>query len=138
VTTQTLTLIDDGAPREIAATLTESAARVAAGELERALGWQLKPEGLCRDAICIPVRDRAGLENHEGVDLSRFAEAVGRPLALDLEERAAALGASREERAGLLEDLVAPDFRLPDLQGRRHSLSAHRGKKVLLVAYASW
>ena len=32
----------------------------------------------------------------------------------------------------------APDFSLPDLSGRRHSLSGQRGKKALLIAYASW
>ncbi|MCH7868912.1 MAG: redoxin domain-containing protein [Myxococcales bacterium] len=39
-----------------------------------------------------------------------------------------------EELAGL----AAPDFSLPDLEGTLHSLSDHRGKKVLLIAYASW
>jgi peroxiredoxin len=34
--------------------------------------------------------------------------------------------------------LEAPDFTLPDLAGRMHTLSDHRGKKVLLIAYASW
>src|SRR5439155_1238873 len=29
-------------------------------------------------------------------------------------------------------------FTLADLDGRLHTLSNHRGKKVLLVAYASW
>ena len=33
---------------------------------------------------------------------------------------------------------TAPDFTLPDLEGRLHSLSEHRGKKVLLVTWASW
>ena len=32
----------------------------------------------------------------------------------------------------------APDFSLPDLAGRLHTLSDYRGKKVLLIAYASW
>ena len=32
----------------------------------------------------------------------------------------------------------APDFTLPDLAGQIHTLSDYRGKKVLLVAYASW
>ena len=32
----------------------------------------------------------------------------------------------------------APAFTLPDLDGKPHSLSDYRGKKVLLVAYASW
>ena len=33
---------------------------------------------------------------------------------------------------------ISVDFTLPDLAGRPHRLSDHRGKKVLLVAYASW
>jgi len=41
-------------------------------------------------------------------------------------------------RARALASLEAPDFTLPDLDGRLHTLSNHRGKKVLLVAYASW
>jgi len=32
----------------------------------------------------------------------------------------------------------APDFALPDPSGRVHRLSDHRGKKVLLVTWASW
>ncbi len=31
-----------------------------------------------------------------------------------------------------------PDFELPDLAGRMHTLVEHRGKKVLFIAYASW
>lgn len=61
-----------------------------------------------------------------------------RPLAVDRDEAVAYLGASAAVRAAQLASLRAPDFSLPDLEGRRHSLSEHRGKKVLLVAYASW
>jgi hypothetical protein len=74
----------------------------------------------------------------EGVELAKRAEASGRPVALDLDERAAYLGVSAAERVKQLSSLEAPDFTLPDLDGRMHSLSQHRGKKVLLVAYASW
>ena len=48
------------------------------------------------------------------------------------------LGASSAERCGRLASLEAPDFELPDLAGRLHRLSDQRGKKVLLIAYASW
>ena len=61
-----------------------------------------------------------------------------RPLAVDHDEAVAFLGAPAGARAARLASLEAPDFTLPDLEGRRHSLSQHRGKKVLLVAYASW
>jgi hypothetical protein len=74
----------------------------------------------------------------EGAVLAKRAEAAGRPVALDLDERAAYLGISASSRAKSLASLEAPDFTLSDLDGRMHSLSQHRGKKVLLVAYASW
>jgi hypothetical protein len=64
--------------------------------------------------------------------------AGGRPLAVDREEGVAYLGETALVRATRLTSLEAPDFSLPDLVGRAHSLSAYRGKKVLLVAYASW
>ena len=84
------------------------------------------------------MRDRAALADESGVDLSAFARALGRPLALDVAERAAALGTPAAERSASMATLEAPDFTLPDLSGRMHSLSDHRGKKVLLIAYASW
>ncbi|TAK76433.1 MAG: redoxin domain-containing protein [Dehalococcoidia bacterium] len=34
--------------------------------------------------------------------------------------------------------LDAPDFELPDLDGRMHRLSDRRGKKVVLALWASW
>ena len=74
----------------------------------------------------------------DGAAAAKRAEAAGRPVALDVDERAAYLGISAAERAKSLASLEAPDFTLPDLDGRMHSLSQQRGKKVLLVAYASW
>lgn len=74
----------------------------------------------------------------EGVERAKQAETAGRPVAVDLEEGAAYLGVPALERARRLASLQAPDFTLPDLDGRLHSLSDHRGRKVFLVAYASW
>ena len=74
----------------------------------------------------------------EGLALAARAETAGRPVAVDLEEGAAFLGVSAQDRGKRLASLEAPDFTLPDLAGRSHSLAAQRGKKVLLVAYASW
>jgi hypothetical protein len=70
--------------------------------------------------------------------LDALAAAGDRPLAVDHDEGVAYLGVPAAARAAQLASLEAPDFSLPDLDGRRHSLAEHRGKKVLLVAYASW
>lgn len=78
------------------------------------------------------------LDEDDGVARATLAETSGRPVAIDRDERAAYLGVSAGERAKALSSLEAPDFTLPALDGRLHSLSEHRGKKVLLVAYASW
>jgi hypothetical protein len=66
------------------------------------------------------------------------ARRLGRPLAIDADERCAFIGVSAAERARALASLDAPDFALPDLEGRVHRLSEHRGRKILLVVYASW
>ena len=138
MTASSFTVIDDGRAVELPATVEADQVWIGAHDLERAVGWALKPQGLCRDAVCLPVRDSAGLIGAHGVDLAAVARILDRPLALDCEERAAYLGASPAERGAQLASLQAPDFTLPDLSGRRHSLSDFRGRKVLLVAYASW
>jgi len=74
----------------------------------------------------------------DGAERVRRAQEGGRPVALDEAERVAYLGVSAGERGRRLASLEAPDFTLPDLDGRLHSLGEHRGKKILLVAYASW
>ena len=131
------TLIDDGTVHEIDVTI--DAGRVLLGEAALgALGWELHPEGLCRDGLCIPVPAGVRLEVAGKVDLAALSRVLDRPLALDLGEHAAYLGVSARERERALSSLMAPDFALPDLSGRIHRLSEHRGKKVLLVAYASW
>jgi hypothetical protein len=98
----------------------------------------MKPEGLCRDDVCVPVPDGSGVVVDGAIDLAAFAALLQRPLALDAEERAAYLGVGADQRGAELASLDAPDFTLPDLDGHMHSLSEHRGKKVFLVAYASW
>ncbi|MBI3635877.1 MAG: cytochrome C biogenesis protein, partial [Candidatus Rokubacteria bacterium] len=45
-----------------------------------------------------------------------------------------ASGARRER----VQSLEAPDFRLPDLEGRLHTLAQYRGRKIFLVSWASW
>ena len=99
------------------------------------LGWERKPEGLCRDELCIPVP--AGTAAG-GLDAALLGRLIGRPLAIDPAERVAAFAAPAAERAAALRSGMAPDFELPDVHGVVHRLSDFRGKKVVLYAYASW
>lgn len=134
-------LIDDGRKLSVAAELRDGRVLIGPDALKSGLGWELKPEGLCKDGACVPVRNRDALVPNAGddrVDLAVLASLLRRPLAVEPDARVAVLGAAAAERASQLATLEAPDFELPDLAGRTHRLSDHRGKKVLLVAYASW
>jgi hypothetical protein len=138
----TLSIIEDGRVHEISAAIGTKAdsptVRVATVPLLEALGWTRKPEGLCQGDVCIPIGQRPDLITDQGIDLEGLADLLGRPLALDLDESVASFGASATEHRSQLAEGMAPDFRLPDWTGKEHSLSSFRGKKVLLIAYASW
>jgi len=112
-------------------------------DLEPASGWELKPQGLCRDDTCVPVpSDRRSLwidERAKRFDLAAFADFLGEAVVHDADRSVWAFGPQArpgaETGSGPVE---APDFTLPDLDGREHTLSSFRGKKVFLVAWASW
>jgi len=135
---RTFELIDETRRVTVDATVGGGDIRLSPANVEQALGWQLKPEGLCKGDTCVPVRDRAALVDVHGIGLSALAQALDRPLAVDADEGVAVLGASANERAARLVAMDAPDVALPDLTGRLHSLRDQRGKKTLLIAWASW
>jgi hypothetical protein len=129
-----------GLPREhhVAAVEGDDGIWLEAEDVERLTGWRLEAQGLCRGDVCVPVRDRSSLVRGRRIGLAGLAAALGRPLAVDADGGVAVLGAAAEDRAAALRGGEAPDFTLPDLHGRLHTLSHHRGSKVLFVAYASW
>jgi hypothetical protein len=133
-----ITLIDGGRVTRVPARIQGKRVRISPEDLERGFGWTLKPQGLCKGELCLTLRERRGLLEDGGIDLAVFAQTTGLPLAMDAGEGVAVLGESAAARGSRLASLEAPDFTLPDLTGQLHSLSQHRGKKVLLIAYASW
>ena len=133
-----LTLIDEGRIAKVGASAAGDEITLSPAVVAETLGWTLEAQGLCRGDACIPVRGHEARVNADGIDLGTFAQLLDRPLALDVEHRVAALGTSAGTRREQLDSGLAPDFTLPDLSSQTHSLSDFRGKKVLLVAYASW
>jgi len=132
------TVIDGGRETEVSVRIDGPRVSLSAEALRSALGWEAHEGTLCNDSMCVPLPAGSRLGEGGAFDLVEIAATLDRPLALDVEEQAAYLGASAGERAQALASLIAPDFTLPDLDGRPHTLSAHRGKKVFLVAWASW
>ena len=106
--------------------------------IEAALGWELKPEGLCRGDVCVPVRAEAGIGEADRIDLARVAEVLGMSTLLDEAASLVAVSAPAADRRAALKGRVAPDFTLPDLDGTLHSLEEFKDRKRLLIAFASW
>lgn len=106
--------------------------------LPSATGWELKPEGVCRGEVCVPLpRGREAEFVRDGrFDLSTLARLLDLPAAHD--GAAWAFGENAAERTSVLAGTAAPDFALPDLAGKVHRLSDYRGQKVFLVSWASW
>ena len=117
---------------------------VAASELRAVSGWELKPEGICRDEICVPVPpDRAAsllaqTDGQSWLNLAEFARYTGQPYAHDGTGAVWYFGSASEDQRRALDSLEAPDFALPDLDGTVYRLSDYRGKKVFLLLWASW
>jgi len=133
-----LTIIDGGRAVDVEARVAGDRVLLTPEALREGLGWELHEGTLCNDSMCVPLPAGSSLASGGPLDLAEVAAALDRPLAVDVVERAVYLGASARERADTLRSLLAPDFTLPDLAGRSYTLADQRGKKVLLVAWASW
>ena len=107
---------------------------VTPGELERQTGWELKPEGLCKDERCVPLPDGAGADGV--VDVRVVAERLGMPLVHDDRHELWALGPAAGGR--VLASAELPPIVLADVDGRPFDLASLRGEKVLIAAWASW
>lgn len=101
-------------------------------ELERRIGWEIKPEGACKGERCVPLPQLDG----QPIDARLLAERLGMPLVHDEATGLWCLGPEAGGRA--LQSVNVPDLVLPDMCGQDFHLRSLRGRKVLLVAWASW
>lgn len=148
-----VTVVYDDVATEIAgARVDGSELWVTTGDLKRATRFELKPQGVCRDELCFPLpkgrKTEFLREDHAAkwFDLTAFARLVRQPVAREAGLSAWYFGLRADQRVGgaaqgseqALVSLEAPNFTLPDMAGKTHSLADFRGRKVLLVTWASW
>jgi hypothetical protein len=139
------TVIHDDQPLKFERALADSNTLwLHAAELKQLAGWEIKQEGICRGDLCVPIppgREREFTSKRDDatfLNFSALADQMGKPWAGDLKHRAWYFGAEAAERGNALRSLEAPDFELPDLDGKLHRLSDYGGQKVFLLAWASW
>ncbi len=137
-------LYQDREPQEVSAEPHGEELWLKLSELTAVSGWQLKPEGVCKEEICVPVPDtrRLALIRDGGsgamFNLTEFARLIDQPFARDEKTGVWYFGPAGWEWKDRLTSREAPDFSLPDLGGEMHTLSELRGKKVFLLFWASW
>jgi hypothetical protein len=109
-------------------------------DMTAATGWTLKPEGFCKDEVCVPVpADKSGeLIADDKVNLSEAWRLMVKPVAASSDGDVWSLGEAANDRNDAMLSLEAPDFSLPDFSGKLHSLTDFRRKRVLLITWASW
>jgi len=103
---------------------------------EAETGWTIKPEGACKGDVCVPLP--ALSRDDEGrIDAAVVADALGMPIAHDESHGLFALGPRSGDRK-VLDSVRMPDLVLPDFDGGAFAVSSLRGRKVVLIAWASW
>lgn len=103
-------------------------------EFERGTGWELKPEGLCKDERCVPLPPEARTDGR--LDVTVVADRLGMPLVHD--ERHGVWAVGPESGDHVLGSAELPPIVLEDVDGRPFDLASLRGEKVLIAAWASW
>jgi hypothetical protein len=139
------TVIYDGKAVRVASAQVKAADLwMSVDDLTAATGFRVKPEGICRDELCfpVPVKRRAEfIATHDKTtlfNLSAFAALIGQQVARDTKNGVWYFGTRSSTHDAYLDTLEAPNFTLPDASGKMHSLSDFRGKKVMIVTWASW
>jgi hypothetical protein len=104
-------------------------------DLPRINGFEVKPQGACRADICVPIPKP--MLRGDYFDLTAFAKKIGQPVVADTGARVWSFGEIQALGGGLT-SRVAPDVIVPDRAGRPVHLWSFRGKKMLVVTWASW
>jgi len=105
-------------------------------DLRSVNGFEVKPQGACRDDICIPIPK--SMTRGDYFDLTAFGRKAVQAIVADTAARVWSFGEIQALRGGFLQSRIAPDVAVTDRAGRPVRLTQFRGKKLLLVTWASW
>ena len=103
-------------------------------DLARINEFEVKPQGACRADVCIPLSKT--LKNGDWFNLTGFAHKIGETVVT--EKDVYSFGEIPVLRGSFYNSRIAPDFAVPDRQGKMVHLSDFRGKKALVITWASW
>jgi hypothetical protein len=111
-------------------------------DMTRIGGFVLRGTRICLDAVCVPAPPNSDIRitrsRQTWISLTELARQLKQAVAVDADRGVWSFGEVPARRASFLESAMAPDFSLPNRQGQQVRLSDFRGKKVLLVTWASW
>ncbi|MBM3691700.1 MAG: hypothetical protein FJW77_00105 [Actinobacteria bacterium] len=139
----TVTVVADGTVHAVGGAVRDDAVWLRSESVPTVTGWSLKPEGLCRDDVCIPraalgADAIAGTGADETIELRALARALQRAVAVEPVAALAVVADAPADLAGSIVEGRAPAFTLPDLDGTPVALADFAGRKKLLFAWSSW
>jgi hypothetical protein len=97
-------------------------------------GWHARPEGLCQGDECVPAPN---VRNANGtLDAEMLSAKLNMPLIHDESRNLWALGPRAGGKA--LASAEAPNITLIDRNGESFSMASMRGRRMVMIAWASW
>jgi hypothetical protein len=145
VSAQSTTVLYNERVVEVAQTLPDATELwVQPQDLTRINDFVLKPQGACLAELCIPVlQDRDSdmyvtRQNQGWFNVTGLADKLQQAYVVDHQDSIWSFGTLPLERQAFFNGGQAPDFELADRDGNIVSLADFRGKKVLLLTWASW
>ena len=109
--------------------------RVSASEFSSVTGWDPKPEGMCRGEVCVPA---PGSLDNGVVNIETAAERLGMPIVHDTEHGVWSLGAATATGRTLATAVARFPSSLIDAMGRGFDFASLRGRRIIMIAWASW
>ena len=142
---QAVTVLYDDREIEVERTLADpNDLWILPADLPEVNGFELKPEGACLDELCVPVRQDQDSEMYvtrrgEGwFNVTELARRLEQAYVADHDQGVWSFGEIPVTRTSFVRSAMAPDFELPNREGEFVRLSDFRGKKVLIITWASW